>query len=529
MYNATCLDNFTRDYIAEMQPQLQPQERIKQQSLLTEHYKIPRSLCIRVIHSDEQIVVIDKPCNLRSVPGHATTTSRTVDMEKEENDNDNHSTSTQTHPASRSESRKRPRQCEQVTKMDGKFSKMTAQEAWVEAIRLITQCEAGRELPDHLVDINAHGDRPSSRTNVNGTSGSLPLSIVDTFISQIANVEKNLTSVPRKDNIFERYWKRNHKRIISSKSINADSRKYKDNNMENLDDTAAAIFSRIEAVQQELLRNSGSVPEPTSLQESAWGQLILLGFGGTNVGPFENSHKHHLPRPGRDCSLYIVHRLDCETSGVMVFARTQEAASFLSQAWRERTVSSTTRYANLENDNKKSTVSESNCEASTAVSKKYLALVHSWPPWQQNGQAKGEIHLDLMPSEERLKWKVVTGNECGEHARLSKPSSTLWSVVTQNNFGENGDATSAPPALTSSIRLELIPLTGRTHQLRIHCATIGCGIVGDSLYGDSSKVIKTCAGGEIGHHTSLRLHAHKLSFLHPASRQRVQFETEPEW
>ncbi len=62
--------------------------------------------------------------------------------------------------------------------------------------------------------------------------------------------------------------------------------------------------------------------------------------------------------------------------------------------------------------------------------------------------------------------------------------------------------------------LELEPVTGRTNQLRIHCETIGHPIVGDTARGGSNF-------------ERLCLHAHKLSFIHPATRERVEFESAP--
>jgi 23S rRNA pseudouridine1911/1915/1917 synthase len=64
--------------------------------------------------------------------------------------------------------------------------------------------------------------------------------------------------------------------------------------------------------------------------------------------------------------------------------------------------------------------------------------------------------------------------------------------------------------------LELEPVTGRTNQLRIHCETIGHPIVGDTARGGSNF-------------ERLCLHAHKLSFIHPATRERMEFESAPDF
>ena len=69
-------------------------------------------------------------------------------------------------------------------------------------------------------------------------------------------------------------------------------------------------------------------------------------------------------------------------------------------------------------------------------------------------------------------------------------------------------------------RLNLEPLTGRTHQLRVHCAYgLGCPIIGDALYG-------TAPQGEI---TRLMLQAIVLEFNHPITGERMRFELDPEF
>lgn len=163
----------------------------------------------------------------------------------------------------------------------------------------------------------------------------------------------------------------------------------------------------------------------------------------------------------------------------MVFARDEQAASKLCQAWREH----------------------------GEVSKIYLARVKDWPPFHKENQLEGRIDEPLAPSEERLKWKVQ---------KNGKPCTTLWKIHGLS-----------PPANSdsNSVVLQLTPLTGRTHQLRVHCAHVGSGIEGDSLYGDKRikwKPQQACT-------TVLCLHARKLSFPHPRSGERMEFISLPSW
>lgn len=167
-----------------------------------------------------------------------------------------------------------------------------------------------------------------------------------------------------------------------------------------------------------------------------------------------------------------------------MFARDKESASLLSQAWRER----------------------------DQVSKTYLAKVTHWPPFHKEMKRQGRIDEPMAPSEERLKWKVQADG---------KPSTTLWKVREPNL-----DCFSADKKCESdSVVLELTPVTGRTHQLRVHCAHVGSGIEGDSLYGNERIEWKP---GQPGSRV-LCLHAHGLAFPHPVSGERMEFTTMPAW
>ncbi|EED95703.1 predicted protein [Thalassiosira pseudonana CCMP1335] len=185
--------------------------------------------------------------------------------------------------------------------------------------------------------------------------------------------------------------------------------------------------------------------------------------------------------------LHVVHRLDCQTSGIMVVARNSTAASKLCHAWRERDI----------------------------VQKTYLAYCQRWPPYHDEQLSEGTIDLPLAASRtERIKWEVRALEDGG------KP---LKSELTVERDNDNG------------VVLELKPITGRTHQLRIHCATIGSGIVGDSLYGDS-PVEWFGDKPQHGQQTisqsdtqTLRLHAHKLVFPHPSTGSEVTFVSPKLW
>jgi tRNA pseudouridine32 synthase / 23S rRNA pseudouridine746 synthase len=354
--------------------------------------KIPSYRQIRILHEDAFIVVIDKPCNLRSVPGIAAGS-------------------------------KRPRE-----------SQLTSQEAWLRALQFFQN------------DNNKH-----SKNEI-------------TYWAHRLTTSSSLASIPRKQNVFIRYWERNQTRLLQDgepKLSKAD--------LSQLAIQVHVILSE----QQKIFMN---LPPATELEDSAYGQLVLLGYD----------------------SLYVVHRLDCETSGVMLFARTQDAASYFGFKWRER----------------------------TQITKLYVARVTRWPPYTSilPSQSEGRIDLPLAPDfndNKGLRWHAVaTNNDNGKDGSIncqstSKPSSTLWYL---RNVEENG-----------TLVLNLQPLTGRTHQLRIHLAEIGSGIVGDTLYGEHSLTRPSESNNDTDENKRLYLHAEKLSFPHPQTGELVQFHAEIPW
>ena len=157
----------------------------------------------------------------------------------------------------------------------------------------------------------------------------------------------------------------------------------------------------------------------------------------------------------------IVHRLDCETSGLMVLAMNAQCHKQLSA-----------QFANRE------------------VEKGYIAVVAGMPK-----TAKGSIDLPLIcdwPNRPRQK-------VCHEDG---KPSLTHYEVLAQD-------------PIDHSSRIALTPHTGRSHQLRVHMAALGHPILGDEFYADEDSFNKV---------SRMLLHAQTLSFTHPISGEMLNFE-----
>jgi 23S rRNA pseudouridine955/2504/2580 synthase len=183
-------------------------------------------------------------------------------------------------------------------------------------------------------------------------------------------------------------------------------------------------------------------PPGLAVQGGTWTELHVDGLlDGLRFG---NSQR---PR--------LVHRLDKETSGVLVIARNVAAAAFLTQAFRERTTRKT-----------------------------YWAVVAGLPRlWQ------GRIDLPLAKMSGRGGERVWPDIEEGRRAV------TYYRVI--DNTGARASW------------LGLMPLTGRTHQLRAHCAALGTPILGDTKYGSAAHL----AG--VPGSRRLHLHARSLSIPHP--------------
>lgn len=162
----------------------------------------------------------------------------------------------------------------------------------------------------------------------------------------------------------------------------------------------------------------------------------------------------------------VVHRLDQATSGLVLMARHLQAQRSLSQAFAERRVAK--RY-----------------QAVVAGRMEDLAAEVDPAGWHR-------IELPIAADWLRRPLRVI------DHA-LGKPSLTRWRLRSY-------DAS----ANTSYVELE--PVTGRTHQLRVHLAAIGHPILGDALYADAATQARS---------PHLLLHASDLGFAHPLSGETV--------
>jgi hypothetical protein len=265
----------------------------------------PDHLTIKVLYSDNDIIVIDKPCDLRSVPGHATPRAKTSDGSGDQDDSG----------ADEDLSESKPR-----------VQRLTAQEAWVRAILSFVAIEGqNTEERQLLLSDNSLKQQDTAKDDTQTQA-------VDELIRNLS-VTSDTSSIPRKCPTFERYCQRNRRRLLPSfpeldKPSPANStqesplKRQKKSNIE-LKSIAQIVFSIIQQRQRPLM----NLPEPTDDTESAIGQLRLLGFGDyahNNHGPPEtvdNVKKRISEGAGNEVfKLHVVHRLDCQVS-MICFAK----------------------------------------------------------------------------------------------------------------------------------------------------------------------------------------------------------------
>ena len=167
----------------------------------------------------------------------------------------------------------------------------------------------------------------------------------------------------------------------------------------------------------------------------------------------------------------VVHRLDMATSGLMLMARNAPAQRVLSLAFAER-----------------------------RVHKRYVAVVHGLMTLHLNTLADADgwrlIDLPIAVDWPNRPLRVINHD-------TGKPSQTRWRVDSHD-------------ARAQTTRLLLEPLTGRSHQLRVHLLALGHPIVGDALYAEPLLAALE---------SRLRLHASALAFDHPVTGAKLSFDS----
>ena len=163
----------------------------------------------------------------------------------------------------------------------------------------------------------------------------------------------------------------------------------------------------------------------------------------------------------------VVHRLDCHTSGVMVLAISDNAQRALSRLFHDR-----------------------------EINKRYVALVEG-----RVEKDRGSIDVPMRGDPDNRPKQIID-------YRNGKQAQTKWYLLGHESTDSGVQS-----------RLQLQPITGRTHQLRLHCADMAHPIIGDRLYNEKSTI----------NSPRMMLHAEQLSFSHPLTGKSITISSEPEF
>jgi 23S rRNA pseudouridine1911/1915/1917 synthase len=245
---------------------------------------------------------------------------------------------------------------------------------------------------------------------------------------------------------------------------------------------AVPLGARIELTPDLLPEQLAFTPEPVPLEivyeddalvviDKPAG-LVVHPAAGNWSGTILNGLLHRYPDAAGLPRAGIVHRLDKETSGLMVIARTLEAQTDLVRQLQART-----------------------------VKRRYVALV--WGAMPQEGIIDAPIGRD---PRERTRMAVVSGAS-GKHAR------TRFRLVDQTIWKQQP---------VSAIHCDLE--TGRTHQIRVHCAHVGHPLLGDPVYGSARG--RRANGPLPGGFARQALHAWQLGLVHPSTGRPIRWRAE---
>jgi 23S rRNA pseudouridine1911/1915/1917 synthase len=244
----------------------------------------------------------------------------------------------------------------------------------------------------------------------------------------------------------------------------------------------------LRAISEDIPLNVIYEDEDVVVLDKPAGMMVHAGAGATeserNRGTLVNALLHHFGRLseiGGQLRPGIVHRLDRHTSGLMVVARNDRAHRRLAEQFAGR-----------------------------AVRKTYLALVHGWPKGD-SGTITSAISRDV------LRRTRMTTRRGGGRAAVSH-----WRVR------ERIDGPYGKFALVE-VKIE----TGRTHQIRVHMASLGHPVAGDTLYGAPrrlKRIATTRASTSAGSEQAITLernflHAATLEFAHPGDGRPLCFST----
>lgn len=216
--------------------------------------------------------------------------------------------------------------------------------------------------------------------------------------------------------------------------------------------------------------------EALSIIDKPAGMMVHAGAGATEAGTLVNALLHRyrtLSSTGGELRPGIVHRLDKQTSGLIIVARNDAVHARLAEMFSRR-----------------------------EMRKTYIALVHGHLR-QDSGTINAPIARDLLRRTRMTTRREEGTRSAVSHYTVERRVASLWGKFT-----------------LVRVRIE----TGRTHQIRVHMASIGHPVVGDTLYGAPAQIRNVTGGQNLSLDRNF-LHAAELEFAHPVTRKQLHIES----
>ena len=234
----------------------------------------------------------------------------------------------------------------------------------------------------------------------------------------------------------------------------------------------------------------------------------------------------------------IIHRLDLDTSGVIIFAKTKTSMTTLQKTFRERKVDKIYEAlvcGHIDNN------------VQSGLIDLPLQRDHRYPPFMRVATPRSEREAkEVVKDLQHAGWKKIV-------KKNAKPSQTYFTILNREYVtspSTKGDESSQEPQILPVTRVRLVPHTGRTHQLRVHMAALGHPILGDptyGVYGEASanagfpektldQLMPTRASLDLQLKLNdyvtekkqvMCLHARRLELMHPVSGDAMVFEEPP--
>ena len=211
------------------------------------------------------------------------------------------------------------------------------------------------------------------------------------------------------------------------------------------------------------------------------GLLTVAATPGSSETTAFSILRAYVKKQNARAGIYVVHRLDRETSGLLVFARSEELQHYMREYWRDLVTDRT-----------------------------YIALAEGILEPRE-----GKITTWLTEDKRNA---VVYSSPVDDGGDIAITNYKVLKTSKRDEVALNGEANKrGATAINQPYSLvELHLETGRTNQIRVHLASKGCPVVGDRKYGhgnESSPIDRLC------------LHAKVLEFIHPVTEKKVRFES----